>query len=122
MENYSVEFLDAPKTEHLQTFLLRQLTAIDSCPDSEFEARFHIFVIGFEEIFRLQEETRENHDFDEVDVDRTMYVELIDIFRYALARIVSNDIYFARKIIFLLCYRLLKKSPAGSANTFVNLQ
>ncbi|MDB5992073.1 MAG: hypothetical protein JWQ10_3476 [Herbaspirillum sp.] len=120
MEHSSVKISDAPKMGHLQAFLLRQLTAIDSCPDSEFEARFNIFVLGFEEIFRSQEEKRENHDFDEVEVDRAMYVELIDIFRHALARMVSEDIYFARKIIFLLCYRLLKKSSPGNANTFVN--
>src|SRR5258708_6373796 len=120
MDTHSVIFSDAPKMGHLQEFLLRQLIAIDSCPDSEFESRFYIFVAGFEEIFRSQEEKRENHDFDEVKVDRTMYVELIDIFRHALARIVSHDIYFARKIIFLLSYRLLKKAPSGSANTFVN--
>ena len=122
MEHYSVKISDAPKTGHLQAFLLNQLTAIDSCPDCEFESRFHIFVIAFEEIFRRQEKERENLAFDEVEVevDRTMYVELMDIFRYALARIVSEDIYFARKIIFLLSYRLLKKSLPGSANTFVN--
>jgi hypothetical protein len=120
METPSVIFSDAPKMGHLQEFLLRQLIAIDSCPDSEFESRFYIFVAGFEEIFRSQEEKRENQNFDEVEVDRTMYVELIDIFRHAMARIVSHDIYFARKIIFLLSYRLLKKAPPGSANTFVN--
>src|ERR1700731_2080580 len=118
MEHNSVKISDAPETGHLQAFLLSQLTAIDSCPDSEFASRFNIFVIAFEEIFRRQEQERENHDFDAVEVDRTMYVELMDIFRHALARIVSEDIYFARKIIFLLAYRFLQKSPPGSASTF----
>ena len=106
MEHHSVKSSEAPKTGHLQEFLLRQLPAIDSCPNSEFESRFNIFILDFEEAFRRQEKEHENHDFDEVEVDRTMYVELMDIFRHALARIVSEDIYFARKIIFLLSYRL----------------
>jgi hypothetical protein len=106
MEHHSVKSFDVPKTEHLQEFLLRQLPAFDSCPNSEFESRFNIFILDFEEAFRRQEKERENHYFDEVEVDGTMYVELMDIFRHALARIVSKDIYFARKIIFLLFYRL----------------
>jgi hypothetical protein len=119
MENYSVKFSDVPKIGHLQAFLLQQLTAIASCPDSEFESRFNIFVIGFEEIFRSQEKERENQDFHDVEVDRTTYAELINIFRHALTRTLSHDIHFARKIIFLLSYRLLKKSSPGSAKTFV---
>jgi hypothetical protein len=115
MELHSVKFIDAPQIAHLQAFLSRQLTAIDSCPDSEFESRFNIFVIDFEEMFRSRKRS-ESDGFGDGEAVRAMYKESIDILRHTLARISSNDIYFARKIIFLLSHRFLEKSPSDSAS------
>jgi hypothetical protein len=120
MEHHSVKISGEAKVGHLQLFLLGQLTAIDACPDCEFESRFNIFVIAFEEIFRNHEKNSEDYGFDEDKADRTMYAELIDIFHHALVRISAQDIYFARKIIFLLSHRLPRKSVSGSAYTFVD--
>jgi hypothetical protein len=108
MRRHSLKISDEAKIGCLQGFLLRQLMEINSCPDSEFESRFSRFIIDFEEFFRSKKSKNENNGFDEGNADTVMYLKLTEIFHHAAKRISSNDIRFARKIIFLLSYRLSK--------------
>jgi len=108
MGRHALKISDEAKIGRLQVFLLRQLIEINSCQDSEFESRFNSFLIDFEEFSRSQKRASENYGFDEGKADTVMYMKLTEIFRHASKRISSHDIRFARKIIFLLSYRLSK--------------